>query len=145
MSPRVSPSRLAEAYELARTRILGVPSAGAGFRLFWVRGRDVGWLDLPRRGAHAVIGRHTNCDLVLDGGPDISLRHLLAATIELADGLALRLLDLRTSMPFYLDDDTPRSSIVASGLVLIRFSGYVLGAVRLEAGDERRGGPASPR
>src|SRR5689334_3682391 len=65
VSPRVARSKLSEAYEIARARMNGVPSAEAGFRLFWVRGRDVGWLDLPRGGAHAVIGRHTNCDLVL--------------------------------------------------------------------------------
>src|SRR5262245_9889870 len=117
--PRVRPSMLADAYALARERTGNARASAAGYRLFWVRGGDIAWMDLPVRRDYAVLGRHTQCDAVLDD-PEISLRHLLATIVELADGPALRLIDLHTDVPFYLQDDVPRRSIVASGPVAVR-------------------------
>jgi hypothetical protein len=76
----------------------GTTPSVSGYRVFWVRQREVGWLDLPVGGAYAILGRHSECDGILAKDPSISLRHLLATTVELADGVALRLLDLQTAV-----------------------------------------------
>ncbi len=115
---------------LARARqelAKAAPPAGAGYRLFWVSGDAVGWFDLPARGAYAIAGSHEQCDVVLRGDARIALRHLLATTIELADGLALRLLDLQTDLPFRLEDGAPRASIVAAGPIVASLGNFVIG------------------
>jgi hypothetical protein len=88
--------------------------ADAGYRLCWVHGRHGGFRDLPARTHdYVVIGRHSACDMVLPADPELSLRHLLARTITLADGtLALRLFDLHSNVPMFLEDGVPRRSIV---------------------------------
>jgi hypothetical protein len=105
------------------------PPETPGYRLFWVSGREVGFLDLPAGGAYAILGSHEQCDVVLRGDPRIALRHLLATTIELSDGIALRLLDLQTGEPFRLEDGAPRASIVACGTVVAQLARFVIGAV----------------
>ncbi|HVY46262.1 MAG TPA: FHA domain-containing protein, partial [Minicystis sp.] len=50
-------------------------------------------------------------------------------TIELADGLALRLLDLQTGVPFTLEDGAPRRSIVACGPVVAALGSFVVGGL----------------
>lgn len=142
--PAVSSSFLEQAYARARRSMEDIPAAQTGFRLFWVRDGETGWLDLPSTGAHVVLGRHTNCDVVLHGDPALSLRHLIATTIDLADGPALRLLDLRTAIPFHLADGAPRASIVASGPVAVRLGAYVIGSVPVEARGARPTGPVVP-
>jgi hypothetical protein len=101
-----------------------------GFRIFAAWGHETHAWDLPARGdEYAVIGRHTSCDMRLDHDPQLSLRHLLARTVELDDGaLALRLFDLQASQPFVLEDGVARRSIVAAGPIVVRLGGYVLGA-----------------
>lgn len=106
-----------------------------GYRLFWVQERAVGWMDLPVSGACAVLGRHTECDAILHGDPSVSLRHLLAMTVALADGPALRLMDLQTAVPFCLEDGIPRRSIIVSGPVAISVHRHVIGAIPIEEGD----------
>jgi len=129
-------------YELAMQMLEAIPRAPAtesGYRLFWVYGNDVSAFDLPaRRDDYAIVGRHTHCDVLLSRDPEISLRHLLARTVVLADGtIALRFFDLHSAMPFFLEDGMPRRSIVASGPVMVRLGQYVLGGVPY--------GPATPR
>jgi hypothetical protein len=132
-SPRLAASEVPEAYALAHREMASAPVTQRGYRLFWVRRRVVDWMDLPVGGAYAVIGRHTECDAILSQDPEISLRHLLATTIELADGIALRLIDLQTRVPFFLADDVPRRAIVASGPLAVRVGEYVVGAVPIDA------------
>ncbi len=112
-----------------------------GHRVFWVRGRDLAWLDLPaRRDAYAILGRHTRCDLRLPHDEDVSLRHVLVRSCLLADGnLALRVLDLRSGMPFFLEDDRPRASIVAAGPVAIRLGEYSICAFPVAPGSPTGG------
>ena len=131
--PRVDIEGMAEVYaraaELWGGRLAELP---AGFRLFWGRRRhDLGFLDLPAdTGRFAILGRHGCCDAVLDGDGDLSLRHLLATTVRLEDGtVALRVLDLRGSLPFFLDDESPRRAMVANGPVVLRLGRYVVGAL----------------
>ena len=131
-APRLAASVLAEAYARACAKMPAPVSDVAGYRIFWVLGDDVGWMDLPEGGAFAVIGRHRRCDVVLAEDPEVSLRHLLATTVQLADGTALRLVDLQTEVPFYLDDEVPRRSIVACGPVAVRLGNYVIGGMPLD-------------
>jgi hypothetical protein len=147
-APRLAPETLFAAYETARARLATVPAQAPGFRLFWARGREMGWLDLSRGGGHAVVGRHDRCDLVLPDDPELSLRHLIATPVSLSDGVALRMLDLRTRVPFYLDDPTPRRSLVASGPVVVRLGRYCVGAWPIEPGIDgvlRVEAPERPR
>jgi hypothetical protein len=101
-----------------------------GYRLFWGRGPEhIAFLDLPVGERYAILGRHHCCDAVLAEDPEVSLRHLLAAAVCLDDGsVALRVLDLRGSMPFFLDDEQPHRSMVASGPVVLRLGRYVIAA-----------------
>jgi hypothetical protein len=128
-APGVPTEELGRAYALARRRMDAVPAPVTGYRLFWVHGERVGWTDLAASGGYAVIGAHEECDLVLAEDSALELRQLVAATIELSDGTALRLLDLHTQAPFHLLDGIPRRSVVVSGPVLLRLGRYVVGAV----------------
>jgi len=75
-------------------------------------------MDLAPNGAHAIVGRHDQCDVMLRTGLELSLRHLIVTVVPLADAPALRILDLHTSVPFFLDDDVPRRSVVSCDLYL---------------------------
>src|SRR5688572_4632695 len=111
-----------------------------GYILFAARQDKVSVLNVPlRTGSFAVLGRHDRTDVVLAQDEEISLRHLLATAVRLADGsMALRLLDLRAGLPFFLDDDVPRRSIIAAGPVLARLGRYIVGGIPSDP-DGRRG------
>ena len=123
---------LAAAHARACQAMSGQRATAPGFRLYWVRRTGIGWTDLASPGAYAIVGRHSRCDGVLDDEPILPLRHLLATTVSLADGLALRLLDLQTGLPFSLGDETARRSLVASGPVAVSVGEQVVGAVPIE-------------
>jgi len=139
------PTHIQDALELAWRTIAGAPSPGApGIHLFGVYGRDVMVRFLPANpDEHLVIGRHEECDVFLTADPTVSLRHLLARTIQLSDGtLALRLLDLMTPRPFLLHDGTLQRSVVASGPFAVAVGGYVIGGIPSNHREyETRGGP----
>ena len=131
--PRVETLWLDEAYARAQA-IDAPPMARPGVRLVWSRGGELGWRDLSATpGDFAVVGRHSQCDIVLPFDPAVALRHLLVRVTTLDDGtLATRLLDLKTGLGFYLDDDVERRALVASGPVALRVGRYAL--VALPAG-----------
>ncbi|AKT41987.1 FHA domain-containing protein [Chondromyces crocatus] len=106
-----------------------------GYRLFRVSGGDVTWFDMPADGnAYAVIGSHPRCDVRFAAGDDVSVRHLVATCCTLPEGnIGLRLMDLQTGIPFFVDDDIPRRSIVVSGPLLVRVGKHVIGG--LPVGD----------
>lgn len=141
--PRLEALWLDDAY--ARARSLAVPPmTEPGVRLVWCRGEEMGWHDLvahPR--AHAVVGRHTRCDVVLPSDAGVALRHLLVRATTLADGSpAVHVLDLRTAIGFHLDDDAERRAVVASGVLAIRLGRYALVALpSLVELPERRPAP----
>ena len=131
--PEMDASFMAAAFATARSRMSTVPATVSGYRLFWVREERVGWRDLSAGGPHAILGSHELCDAVLpDAG--VALRHVLATTVELSDGPALRLLDLHTDMPFCLQDGSSQRSIVGAGAVVARLGWTVFGGVPIEPG-----------
>ena len=138
--PRLEVEWLDEAYRRARD-LETSPMTAPGVRLVWWRGDELGLHDLvahPR--AYAVVGRHTNCDVVLPSDPAVALRHLLLRATTLDDGSpALRVLDLRTGLGFHLDDDAERRSLVAMGPLALRLGRYALVAIpsRVELPETR--------
>jgi hypothetical protein len=133
--PRPTWDALVAAHARACQAMAGAPPTSPGFRLYWARPNGIGWTDLSSTGSYAILGRHTACDAVLDADPTLPLRHLLATTVPLADGLALRLLDLQTGTPFSLGDGQARRSLVVSGPVAVSVGALVVGAVPIEETD----------
>jgi hypothetical protein len=124
-----------------RAAELRPPIIEHGFRLMWSYAGDgarteMGSLDLPAEpGAYAIVGRHSCADVVLSRDDQISLRHLLATAYRLEDGgVALRLLDLQTSLPMRFDDGVPRRSLVATSPFRVRLGRYVLAGSPIAAG-----------
>jgi hypothetical protein len=107
-----------------------------GVRLVWCCGPELGWYDLPaHRRAYAVVGRHTKCDVVLASDAAVALRHVLVRATSLDDGaVAVRVLDLRTGLGFYLDDDGERRALAAVGPLALRVGRYAL--VALPSGSQ---------
>ena len=130
LSPRIDAASLDEAYQRALT-LQAPPMAAPGYRLFWFRGSNIGHFDLAADpNAFAVVGRHTHCDVVFPLDPAIALRHALLRVYRLPDGVvALRVLDLRTALGFYLDDDEPRRAVMGTGPFALRLGRYVLVAL----------------
>lgn len=138
--PDLDEPAAAAAYLRAAAHLAALPEGAAeadGYRLFWARGEEVGHRDIGADD-HAVVGRHSACDVALAAASELSLRHLLVAATSVADGApALRVLDLHASLPFYTDDGQPRRSIVATGPVVLRLGTYLFGGVPI--------GPSIPR
>lgn len=153
VAPRLGAADLADAWRRVGDlleRLPYDPATPLGYKLFWTSGDEVGLRDLPAGGGnYAILGRHTEAHVQLSADPELSLRHLLATSYVLEDGsVALRLMDLRAELPFYLDDDEPRRAIVASGPVVARLGRYVIGGIPtpelLAWQQARRGGGAGP-
>ncbi len=99
-----------------------------GYRLLRALDGNVSWVDIRITGdGYAVLGSHDRCDLVLGEDAGIWLRHLLATCVRLPDGgVGVRLIDLKTDVPFYLEDDAPQWSVTASGPFAIRLGRHVI-------------------
>ena len=96
--------------------------------------------------AFAVVGRHTQCGVVLPDDPYVALRHILVRSIALpSGGLALRVLDLHTGLGFILPDGSRHTSIFAEGPVAMALGEYALVALPTESkGDELPGEMPAP-
>lgn len=141
--PRLEAQWLDEAYSRARD-LQAAPMTAPGLRIVWWRGDELGWFDLVAHSrVYAVVGRHMKCDVVLPSDPSVALRHLLLRATTLDDGTpALRVLDLRTSTGFHLDDDTEQRALVATGPLALRLGRYALVAIPSRAElPERRPSP----
>ena len=142
VSPRanVDDAAAADAYARAKAHLASRPAephTEEGYRLFWVRGEEVGHRDVGPAD-YAIVGRHSACDVALSSASELSLRHLLVATTPIDGGpRGLRVLDLRASLPFYTDDGEPRRSIVATGPVVLRLGTYLFGGVPFGPGVDR--------
>ena len=126
--PGLETAGLDEAYERARAIDAPVPADAAGVRLVWCRDAEIGWLDLPAsRQRYAIVGRHTRCDVVLPSDAAVALRHVLVRATSQVDGqVALHVLDLRSGLGFYLDDDVEQRALAAIGPVALRIGRYAL-------------------
>jgi hypothetical protein len=137
--PRVTEAQLSALYRRVIDASAVRPwahGAREGYRLAWAKpGGELGFLDLRRKTeAFAVLGRHERCDIELDDR-ELACRHLVARPIRLPDGsLAIRLVDLRADLPFFLVDDEPHRSIVASGPLAFRLGRH--GVVALPMGTD---------
>ncbi len=134
-------AELRDAYVFAARLLLAQPAAcRVGYRLFWVHGRDLGWIDLEASPfTYAVLGWHDQCDLKLPRQSRIANRHLLASSYYLADGtVALRLLDLQSGNPFTIEGQ-PRQSVCVSGPLLVGVGDCALGCVPLPEFHRHRG------
>ena len=107
IEPRFGGGDLAQAWSALVPGLSLVPGPDApGYRLFWTRHGNTGFRDFPlTRSAHLVLGRHSMSDVILSDDPDLSLRHLLV--MALPDQHALRLVDLDTFVPLFLEGDHP--------------------------------------
>ena len=96
--------------------------------------------------AFAIVGRHTQCGVVLPDDPFVALRHVLVRSIALpAGGVALRMIDLHTGIGFVLPDGSRRTSIFAEGPVAVGLGEYALVALPTESkGDELPGELPAP-
>jgi len=142
--PRLTPDvDLRHAYELARgiARLQPVESR-VGHRLVWVRGAAFASTTLAASDeAFAVVGRHSQCGIVLPDDPFVALRHVLVRSITLpAGGVALRVFDLHTGLGFGLPDGSRHCSIFAEGPIAIALGEYALVALPTETlGNELPG------
>lgn len=133
---------LRQAYGFARgiaKMQAGPADASPGHRLFWVRGTSFASRALvAAEGAYAIVGRHTQSDIVLADDPFVALRHLLVRSIVLpSGGVALRILDLQTHLGFVLPDGSRHTSIFAEGPVAVGLGEYALVALPTEGqGDQ---------
>ncbi|HSQ66101.1 MAG TPA: hypothetical protein VLM85_22925 [Polyangiaceae bacterium] len=136
VSGAMSPPSFHEAYQLARAAEAVRPSQSVpGYRVYWVCAGSFGSRDL-RAGASdfAIAGRHTLCDVVLEGHPSVALRHLLLRTTCLDDGCPrLSVLDLQTHEGFELADGSRHRSLAGVGAIALRVGSHVL--VALPSGE----------
>ena len=126
-----APSDLRRAYQFARGVAQMQPDTTVGHRLVWVRGVAFGSMTIAANdSAFAIVGRHTQCGLVLPDDPFVALRHLLVRSIALpSGGVALRIFDLHTDLKFRLADGSTAQSIFAEGPVAIGVGEYALVAL----------------
>lgn len=137
---------LRQAYRFARgiARIEPqVEQAGqVGHRLVWVRGAAFACTTLiASDDAFAVVGRHTQCGIILPEDPFVALRHVVVRSIALpGGGVALRVFDLHTGLGFILPDGSRHTSIFAEGPIAMAVGEYALVALPTETtGDELPG------
>ncbi len=145
---------LRQAYGFARgiARIQpGNASARPGHRLVWVRRAAFACTTLvaaddSASAPFAVIGRHTQCTVVLPDDPFVALRHVLVRSIALpSGGVALRMIDLHTGIGFVLPDGSSRTAILAEGPIAVAIGEYALVALPTESkGDELPGEMPAP-
>lgn len=127
--PSTGTDALREAHALVESIARATPPmVASGYRLFWVLGTSFGSIEIPAvDGVYKVVGRHSRCDVVLSEDPEIALRHLLVRAVKMpGDGMALRMLDLHTSLGFHLAEDLPVRSMFARGPVAVRVGRYAL-------------------
>jgi len=99
-----------------------------------VTGRSVGIVRLlarVQRHVAAIIGRHDECDLFLNGHARLALRHLAVVLDPVSDWRAganvrYRVLDLRTTDGFSDENDRPLRGLRCEGPGMLRCGGYAL-------------------
>lgn len=150
--PRVDLETMRGVFARARDMLPEGPPARErvqGYRLVRVLDRNISWVDVRITGeGYAVLGSHDRCDLVLSNDAGIWLRHLVAVCVRLEDNtVGLRLVDLKTDLPFFVDDDTVRWSIIARGPFAMRLGRHVVCGFPIGpgTGDDRQSSSAPER
>jgi hypothetical protein len=117
-----------------------------GYRLVRVLDRNISWIDVRIGGdGYGVLGSHDRCDLVLPNDSAVWLRHLAAICVRIdGDSVGLRLIDLKTDLPFFLDDDTPRWSVTATGPFAMRLGRHVVCGFPIGPATDEAPGAAAP-
>jgi FHA domain len=133
---------LRQAYTFARGIARMLPDAlggRPGHSFFWVRGASFASSHLLSHvDAFSVVGRHTQCGVVLRDDPFVALRQLLVRSIALpSGGVALRVLDLHTALGFTLTDGSRQTSIFAEGPVAVGVGEYALVALPTETREDQ--------
>lgn len=77
-----------------------------------------------------VLGRHAQCDMVLDDDPGVSLRHVIARFYHQDGALRVRFLDLQSRTGLIDENGHPRSSLISTRHLFVRFARHHLFAVR---------------
>lgn len=144
-----APVDLRQAYVFARgiAKMQASPAdQRPGHRLVWVRGGSFASRSLVAADdAYAIVGRHTQSDVVLADDPFVALRHLLVRSIVLpSGGVALRILDLQTHLGFVLPDGSRHTSIFAEGPVAVALGEYALVALPTETHGDQLPGELPP-
>jgi hypothetical protein len=140
---------LRQAYVFARSVARASPAQAPsqpGHRLVWVR-RDAfaSSMLVAAEDAFAVVGRHTQCGVILPDDPFVALRHVLVRSVALpAGGVALRLVDLHTGLGFVLPDGSRHTSVFAEGPIAIALGEYALVALPSESHDDQLPGEMPP-
>jgi len=99
-----------------------------------ITGRSVGIVRLiarVQRHVAAIVGRHDECDLFLNGHARLALRHLAVVLDPVSDWRAganvrYRVLDLRTTDGFSDENDRPLRGLRCEGPGMLRCGGYAL-------------------
>ncbi len=98
-------------------------------------GRAAGLCTLRARVARhvaAIVGRHDQCDLFLNGNDELALRHLaivldpVKSWSKNSSAVKYRVLDLRTSNGFRDEHGKPLRGLKAEGPAVLRVGGYAL-------------------
>jgi len=133
--PRTAPT-FEEAYQLVlAAEAVRTRQSAPGYRVYWVSTEGFGSRDLGAGSSDfMVVGRHTLCDVVLEGNASVALRHLLLRATCLDDGCPrLSVLDLCTHEGFALADESRHRSMKVVGAVALRVGAHVL--IALPSGE----------
>ncbi len=100
----------------------------------WMSGNSTITRALRADGGHTTVGRHTECDVIINDDPAVSLRHLLVRSAVLDDGAPrVSILDLRTDAGFALSTGSRQRSIQTTGPVALRLGASTV--IVLPSGD----------
>ena len=144
--PKISRDAMRAIYARARDLLPFEPPPRRdvqGYRLMRVLEGNVSWVDIRvSADGYAVLGSHDRCDLVLASDAGIWLRHMIATCVRLEDdSVALRLIDLKTDVPFFLENDEPQWAVLAMGSFAIRIGRHVVCGFPIGATDGEDAAP----
>jgi hypothetical protein len=105
--------------------------AAVGYRLYWLSANEFASFDVPvDENAFTIVGRHDQCDVVLEADPTIALRHLMVRASLLDDGSPrLFVLDLHTDIGFEVAGARSERSSSATGPFVFRVGAYAMVAL----------------